>query len=224
MCPPPALRSPAVPPPTAVKVPLRKFDSTEPWNLQEGCPPLPLRRSHDASPARLATLVHLFRDEERLYVLYSGVDASILATRLGRDEPLWEEDVLEIFVAPERITRYFEIEVSPLGTLCDAVIDSPDGQRATMRPDFSWDSPGTWAAIRRVRRGRESLWRFETLLAIPFADLQVPTPVAGERWRANFYRIDRDAALGDEYCAWRPTGKNPPDFHVPESFGEIVFV
>lgn len=205
------------------EVPFREFDATEPWNLPEGCPPLPLTRSDDGSPARLATLVHLFRDAERLYILFTGVDASILATRRRRDDPLWEEDVLEIFVATERITRYFEIEVSPLGTLCDAVIDSPDGARSTMRADFAWDSAGAWSATRRVRRQPEGLWRFETLLTLPFADLGAAPPAAGARWRVNFYRIDRDPILGDEYSAWRPTGKNPPDFHVPASFGEIVF-
>lgn len=210
-------------PVSRVDVPFREFDQTEPWNIPEGCLPLPLLRSGDGSPARLATLVHLFRDAERLYVLFSGVDASIVATRWGRDEPLWEEDVLEIFVAPEAITRYFEVEVSPLGTLCDAVIDSPDGTRATMRADFSWDSAGAWSAIRRVRRGREGLWRFETLLALPFRDLGVDPPGPGATWRGNFYRIDRDPMLGDEYSAWRPTGKNPPDFHVPGAFGELVF-
>ena len=217
------LRSPAVPPVTAVEVPFREFDPTEPWNMPEGCPPLVLTRSHDGTPPRLATLVHLYRDEERLYVLFSGVDSAVQATRFGRDEALWEEDVLEIFVAPETLTRYFEIEVSPLGTLCDAIIDSPDGHRETMRADFSWDSLGTWAAIRRVRRGQIALARFETLLTIPFADLVPTPPPPGARWRANFFRIDRDPSLGEEYSAWRPTMKNPPDFHVPESFGEIVF-
>ncbi len=217
------LISPAVLSVSRVEVPFREFDPTEPWNIPEGCPPLVLTRSDDGSPARLATLLHLFRDGERLYALFSGVDASIVATRRKRDDALWEEDVLEMFVAPERVPRYFEIEVSPLGTLCDAVIDSPDGERATMRADFSWDSAGAWSAIRRVRRGREGLWRFETLLALPFADFGIAPPAPGSAWRGNFYRIDRDPMLGDEYSAWCPTGKNPPDFHVPTSFGELVF-
>jgi hypothetical protein len=210
-------------PPPPPEVPFREFDSTEPWNIPEGCPPLILSRSHDGSAPRLATILHLFRDRERLYALFSGVDASIVATHRDRDAALWEEDVLELFIAPERITRYFEIEVSPIGTVCDAVIDSPDGGRETMRADFTWDADGAWTAIRRVRRGEEGLWRFETLVTLPFADLGIDPPAAGERWRANFYRIDRHASLGDEYSAWKPTGKNPPDFHVPASFGEIVF-
>lgn len=217
------LISPAVPSARVAEIPFRAFDFTEPWNIPEGCPPLVLTRSDDGAPARLATLLHLFRDEARLYVLFSGVDASIVATRRDRDDPLWEEDVLEMFVAPEHPTRYFEVEVSPMGTLCDAAIDSPDGHRGTMTADFSWDASGAWTALRRVRRGPDALWRFETLLTLPFTDLGVAPPAPGTRWRANFYRIDRDASLGDEYSAWQPTDKNPPDFHVPGSFGELVF-
>ena len=51
---------------------------------------------------------------------------------LGHDEPIWKEDVFEVFVAPQGLTPYFEIEVNPLGTTFDARIDSPDGERATM--------------------------------------------------------------------------------------------
>ncbi|MGH9457064.1 MAG: carbohydrate-binding family 9-like protein [Thermoanaerobaculia bacterium] len=210
-------------PRASVAVPHREFDSTEPWNIPAGCPPVVLRRATDGATPRLATLLHLYRDAMHLYLLFSGVDASIRATKLERDAPLWEEDVLEAFLAPADPARYFEIEVSPIGTLFDTAIESPDGERATMRADPRWDSRGAWAALRRVRRGADSLWRFETLLVVPFADLGVPPPGAESRWRANFFRIDRDDDLGDEFSAWQPTERNPPDFHVPAAFGELVF-
>jgi hypothetical protein len=50
-----------------------------------------------------------------------------------------------------------------------------------------------------------------------------PTPVAGETWRANFFRIDRHPELGDEYSAWQPTMRSPADFHVGEAFGTLKF-
>lgn len=205
-----------------VEVPVREFDPTEPWNIPERCAPLVLSRSDDGSPPRLATLVHVFRDEGSLYVLFSGVDTSIVATMYGRDEPIWEEDVLEVFLAPGAPDRYFEIEVSPLGTLFDASVHSPDGERSTMNADIGWDSLGTWTAIRRVRRSPDALWRFETLLVIPFADLGAP-PAPGAVWRGNFYRVDRDEELGDEYSAWQPTLRDPADFHVPSAFGTLRF-
>lgn len=208
--------------PRSVAVPRREFDATEPWNIPEGCPPVMFARATDGTPPRLATLTHLFHDGERLYVLFTGVDAGIVATRYGRDEPLWEEDVLELFIAPSDPLSYFEIEVSPIGTLFDARIHSPDGKRSTMDVDPSWDCAAL-AAIRRVRRTMDALWRFETLLAMPFADFGVAPPAPGEKWRGNLFRIDRDPENGDEYTAWCPTMATPPDFHLPGAFGDLEF-
>lgn len=205
-----------------VVVPWREFDPTEPWNMPEGCPPLVLTRSGDGSAPRLATLLHVYRDRDSLYLLFSGVDREVVATHYDRDAPLWQEDVLEAFLAPERLERYFEFEVSPIGTIFDAAIDSPDLERRTMSADVSWDSPATWAAIRRVGRPTGPLWRFETLVVLPFADLG-GSPEAGATWRANFFRIDRDSEMGDEFTAWQPTGRTPPDFHVPPAFGTLIF-
>lgn len=206
-----------------VQVPLRTFDSTEHWNMPEGCPPLVFTRAVDGSTPRLATLLHLFRDEANLYLLFSGVDSTIVATMYEHDEPLWQEDVLEAFIAPSSLERYLEIEVNPLGTLFDAAIHSPGGSRESMTTDLGWACAGMWTSTRRVRRYTSGLWRFETLLVLPFAGLGVDPPRSGDRWRANFFRIDRDVELGDEYSSWRPTMREPADFHVPEAFGVLEF-
>lgn len=209
--------------PDSVTVPHREFDATEHWNIPEGCPPLVFTRTEDGTVPRLATLLHVFRDSGNLYLLFSGVDHEIVATMYGHDEPLWKEDVLEAFLSPGGIDRYFELEVNPLGTLFDAAIHSPAGSRTSMTTDLGWACPGMWASIRRVRRSTGGFWRFETLLVVPFAGLGVTPPVEGERWRANFYRIDRGSDPGDEYSGWRPTLATPPDFHVPAAFGSLIF-
>jgi len=146
-----------------------------------------------------------------LLVRFDGRDRGVVATLTGRDDPLWKEDVFEVFLSPhDPPTAYFEFEVNPLGALFDARIESPEGRRETMRVDVSWNCPGLSARVRR----REDRW--SALLTIPLA------PMGGESataWRANFYRIDRGER--DEYSAWNPTGADPPDFHVPERFGYL---
>ena len=52
-------------------------------------------------------------------------------------------------------------------------------------------------------------------------DLAGP-PAPNEQWRMNLYRIERGEA--EEFTAWSPTLKSPPDFHVPSRFGTLVFV
>jgi hypothetical protein len=43
------------------------------------------------------------------------------------------------------------------------------------------------------------------------------------KWKVNFYRVE-GASEPRFYSAWRPTRTPVPNFHVPEAFGELIFV
>ena len=200
-----------------LEVPRGEFSIEEPWRIAEGCVPSALKRATDGGAPRLATTVTAYYDDDFFTVVFEGDDDEIVATYLGHDEPLWEEDVVEIFLAPEGLTPYFEIEVNPLGTTFDARIDSPDGVRATMKTDLAWTCDGLFAALRR-----DDGKRVQIVIRIPFAALETK-PAAGDEWRANFFRIDRSASHGDDFGAWQPAMKTPPDFHVAAAFGTLRF-
>lgn len=193
-------------------IPRAAFVMDDPWSIPRGCTAVPLRRATDGAMPRLATSLVLYHDGECLTALFLGDDDGVHASFLRHDEPLWQEDVVELFLAPERASRYFEIEVNPLGTTFDAVIDSPDLDRATMAADLAWTCEGLFAAVRTTPSS------LDVVVRVPFAS--IGAKAEGE-WRANFYRIDRGAA--DEYTAWQPTMKTPPDFHVPRAFGGLSF-
>jgi len=198
-------------------VPLAEFSIEEPWAIPAACVPAALTEATDGGAPRLVTTVAAYYDDDFLTVVFDAEDDEIVATYLGHDEPLWEEDVVEVFLAPEGLTPYFEIEVNPLGTTFDARIDSPDGVRATMKTDLAWTCEGLFAALRR-----DDGSRIQTVIRIPFASLK-NHPNAGDEWRANFFRIDRSARHGDEFSAWQPALKTPPDFHVTAAFGALFF-
>jgi hypothetical protein len=133
-----------------------------------------------------------------------------------RDDPIYEEEVVEVFLAPgaEDPRAYFEYEVSPAGVLFDARIENPQGRRAGMKILTGWDCeeigwgagivPGGWWAV----------------LALPWASMLRGAPMPA-LWRANFYRIDRPTGSPPEYSAWSPTLADPPDFHLPARFGTL---
>jgi hypothetical protein len=167
---------------------------------------------------RLATSVRIGWRSGVLLVRFDGRDDGTVATYTRRDEPLWEEDVFEVFLSPEVSPEpsstpviYYEFEVNPKGALFDARVTSPEGRRATMAVDVSWRCPGLGARV-RVRPDRWS-----ALLEIPLE----PMDSGGRttRWHANFYRVDRGTT--DEYSAWKPTFADPADFHVPGKFGVL---
>ncbi len=160
---------------------------------------------------RLRTAVRVAFRDGTLLVRFDGRDDGAVATLTRRDEPLWTEDVYEVFLTPaDPPTVYFELEINPLGTLFDARVESPDLVRRTMRADPSWNLRG-FSGRTRVRAERWS-----AVLKIPLAGLTDGGP-APQTWRANFFRVDRGAS--DEFSAWSPTGIHPADFHLAERFG-----
>jgi len=192
------------------------FSIEDPWELPAGCETVTLVRATDGSAPRLATTVSATWDDYALTVLFSAIDDHVVATHRTHDAPLYEEDVVEVFLAPRAAEEYFELEVNPLGTIFDARIESPDGVRATMRTDLAWTCRDLFAAIRR------SGGQADFVLRIPFASLDAETPKDGDQWQVNFFRIDR-GPRGDEFTAWQPTMRTPPDFHVVKAFGTLHF-
>jgi len=204
-------------------VPRAAFDIEEPWGTPAQTAPFRLRRATDAAAPRLATNVVVWYDDNYLSVLFSAADDHVTATHLLHDAPLYEQDVVEVFLAPEGLVDYYEIEISPRGTVFDARVHSPDGVRATMKVDRDWNCEGLFAAVRQIVES-DGVTSIDTLARIPFAALGRKTPKPNEEWRANFFRIDRHPQFADEFSAWQPTLLVPADFHVTSAFGVLRFV
>lgn len=177
----------------------------------------PLRRAQDGAEPDQSTLVRVAHDGDVLFVRFDCEDREAWSTHLQRDAPLWEEEVVEVFLAPgeDDPARYVEIEVNPGGAIFDALVDNPDARRETLRVDSDWNAAGL--AV-RVSRPEARIWRAE--LALPWRDLSPgpPPPV----WRANFFRIDRPRSAPPEFSCWSPTLTDPPDFHKPARFGRLI--
>lgn len=133
---------------------------------------------------------------------------------LSKTIGLWERDVCEIFIAPDRNEprKYFEFEVAPTREWLDLAIDITSGERVT---DWEYNSGMVVAA--RIEDGRVTM-----AMKIPWEAFG-KKPKAGEVWLGNIFRC-----VGNEpdrgYLAWRPTMTEKPNFHVPEAFGEFHFV
>lgn len=194
----------------------------------QGISPLSaLVHSNGTGSPEQATEIKACWDDTCLYLSYSCKDTDIWGNFENRDDPLYDEEVVEAFLCPTGDLRhYFEIEVSPLNTLFDARVFNPDGDRRTMLVDRTWNAAAIRTAVRvsgilNDRTAPDIGWIVEA--AIPFADLGLDgPPKAGAVWRANFFRIERGPVT--EFTAWSPTYVEPADFHLPACFGELVFV
>ena len=135
------------------------WDAADPgawaWDEIPALPPFQL--ADGSGPAVQQTQGRLCWDELALHVRFDCEDRDAWGTFRQRNDPVYQEEAVEIFLAPgeEDPVRYFELEVSPLGTLFDATIHNPTSLRADMTGDPSWDCPGLrWAAGAGERSGR----------------------------------------------------------------------
>lgn len=127
---------------------------------------------------------------------------------------LWDRDVCEIFIAPDRtaVERYFEFEAAPTGEWLDVAIHWTPEKR-----DSDWDFNSHMTTAARVEPDRIIVG-----MRIPWSE-RIPQPQKGERWRVNLFRcVGKDPNRG--YLAWQPTKMPQPGFHLPQVFGWLMFV
>ncbi len=179
----------------------------------------PFRRHDDSGFAAFQTEARLCADAQTLYVRFDCQDPHIWGTYRDRDQPIYDEEVVELFLAPGEADpkRYFEFEVSPNGVLFDAEIINPLTRRQDIRVITAWDCDGIrWCA----QRQDDQNWWMATL-AIPWRSLS-PSGDLATIWRANLTRIERPAAEPPEFSCWSPTMAHPADFHRPAFFGALT--
>ncbi len=127
---------------------------------------------------------------------------------------LWDRDVCEIFLAPNRAEprKYFEFEIAPNGEWIDLGIHQKPDERVT-----DWDYASGMESKSVI--GKDKVWMAIKVRWNAFGR----TPQAGDIWLGNLYRcVGKDPTRG--YLAWSPTLTPEPAFHVPEKFGEFEFV
>ncbi|MBB3111244.1 hypothetical protein FHS18_003312 [Paenibacillus phyllosphaerae] len=150
---------------------------------------------------------------EHLHIRFTCWDSYIHSTYTMRDEPLYEQDVVEVFIDERgEGTRYMELEVSPYNVIFDAMIEN-DGNGRLLQVDTSWDMQDLVTNVQV-----DQLGRILYDIRIPSASFDQPL-AAGRSYRVNFYRIDELRGVR-EYQAWSPTGA--VQFHLPAAFGTLV--
>ncbi len=179
--------------------------------------PVRLGAAREDAPDWGATEVAFAWDETSLYVAAWLPDQDLRATYTARDEPIWKEEVFELFVfGDDRRNDYLELQVSPRGVQFDSRF------QRYRKGDEAWDS--AFAAPVQVRgtieepADRDEGWTTE--LAVPWSEIcahtEVTCPVgAGTTLRVNTFRLERPRKGSAVGLALSPT--RVPDFHAPEN-------
>jgi alpha-galactosidase len=157
------------------------------------------------------SLYFAFRCKYTMLNVYDGEDP------VKERWELWNRDVVEVFINPEpdRISHYYEFEVSPNNQWIDLEIDKSKDPFY----DPVWASGFTHAVCVNAQH---NYWTCE--MCIPVAPMGAHEVLLGTEWRLNFYRADGPGDNSQRrlisWCSI-PEGST---FHTPERFGLIRFV
>jgi hypothetical protein len=167
-----------------------------------------------------------------LFLRFDAVDPQPWHTMTRRDDHLWDEEVVEIFLDPGRAGRdYAELEMSPANVVADVrmVQPWPDKQM-----DLDFDLAGLETRVHPLRdaSGKTTGWTavafipWSAFRSLPSAKGVSLPPRPDDRWRFNLFRIERPGgpqapARDAVMAAWSDPGAE--SFHVPAAFRDLVF-
>lgn len=164
-------------------------------------------------------------DDTHLYIAFTCHDQDIHSSFTKRDEYLWQEEAVEVFIDTDdsNPNDYVELEVSPRNVLYDSYIVDPKNIDVEETLKYNLQDIQTAVTVNGTvnqRNDEDGSWTVE--MAIPFAEIAEdfhPDQLPQSAWRINFYRINRDGSPL-QYLAWSPTQGS---FHQPGKFGTVIF-
>lgn len=143
------------------------------------------------------TRAKMLWDDEYFYFGFACQDPDIWAIFTQEDDPMWSEEVVEVFIDPDGDgENYLELEVNPLNARVDLRILRVQPEWAS---SIDWDISGVKTAVQVQGTVNDSLsedagWTVE--IAIPWSAMADSIgggglPLIGDTWRLNLYRIER---------------------------------
>lgn len=189
-------------------------------------------RAIEWGPAPYSTRFRALWSDAGLYLRFDASDPAPWHTMTKRDEHLWDEEVVEIFIDPNGSGRdYYELEINPANVACDLRMISPWPDK---KGDIDWNLEGLETRV-RLDEGPATKTRgwtataflpWKGLVRLPSAARVALPPKAGDAWRFNVFRIERPGGPGDPekdgvFAAWSPPSVK--SFHDAQAFRPLVF-
>ena len=141
----------------------------------------------------------------------------------GSFSDLFNEDVVEAFFwTDEKVTVYFEYELSPFNFELPILVPNTKGYYLGWRP-WHYENGRKTRHATHVYKNNNRITGWSAEFFVPYKLLKPLTnvpPVKGTRWRANFYRMDYDNNNRVSDWSWQLTRT---DFHDYERFGTLLF-
>lgn len=151
------------------------------------------------APASTQAVAYLAWDNKNLYLAADIEDMDIVSGTKGRDAILWRQDVLEIFIKPQKDSfHYYELEFSPYGDILDIFWPSR-ALRSQFATCVKWNADISCVAKAKGTinnwRDKDEGWTVE--VSIPLAAFSETTqpPKPGDTWTFTIAKSDHSRYL-----------------------------
>lgn len=208
-----------------------RLGATAPSLLRPDSPAWAAATAVEWGPERYRTRFQARWDDSALHVRFDAVDDAPWHTMTRRDEHLWEEEVVELFLDADGSGRnYAELEINPANVVCDLRVETP---WPALRSLTEWDWAGLETVVEPLKDAHGSVEGWTAVARLPWMGLRSLYPLSagvslppapGADWRFNVFRIKRPGGAGAPaegaiFAAFsKPSG---PSFHDPAAFRRL---
>jgi len=175
----------------------------------------------NGSKVRKPARVSLGWNAPSIFILFEVEDEHIWGTFNKDDDPIWKEEVVEIFLAygSEAPKEYFELQFSPKGVKYDAWVKNTTANRhdKSFAVDTTWNFKDIKYEQTIEAKGDPGIGTWKTIIEIPASEIKGSDFKRGDLLRGNLFRIDGYPEQ-NSFQALAPNFEKTPNFHTPDKF------
>lgn len=155
-----------------------------------------------------------------LFLKYFVLESTVRVLYVQPNDPVYKDSCVEFFIAMEGDQRYYNFEFNAIGT-CKLNFGTDRNNRKLIFDQAILDIRFMTSITNTSTDGNLS---WQITIAIPLSTFTEHTLASfrGSAWRGNFYKCG-DELPKPHFLAWNNVTAPSPDFHVPESFSDILF-
>lgn len=167
--------------------------------------------------------VQIAFNEDELFLQYKINEQSVKAEITESNGRVWTDSCVEFFVSPEGNDRYYNLEMTCIGTVLFAF------RKKGETPEYG--TPELISKIRRIsslgdqpfaERKEQTSWQVTEAIPWEVFFKHQFKPVSGKKMRGNFYKCGDELSV-PHFVSWTKIKTEKPSFHMPEFFGGLEF-
>ena len=167
-------------------------------------------------PYKPAVQFAIAHDDNNLFLKYTVTEKAIRAVNSQINGSVWEDSCVEFFISLDD-TAYYNFEFNCIGTALAGY--GPSRTQRSLLPETLVEQIATRSVMDRLD-DKSVHWALTVRIPRILFIHHQPLTLSGLQPRANFYKCG-DLLPEPHFITWSGIQTPAPDFHVPESFGQL---